>query len=146
MATTPPIAEPPTAEPTTAKPGLLDGITRWYFYSFLTHFLAFMPLSLTILLCAAMLTNALGESYGVDKLVWHDDWLKQMFVGAIRFQRNLRIDCSSAKKQWTVTAEVFWPKGVSKGDKRFVLPERDRRPPVVLWKKSTEKTNKTSDK
>ncbi len=72
----------PAAPSASAKPGLLDGITQWYFYSFLTHFLAFMPLSLTILLCASMLTNAVGESYGVDKLVWHDDWLKQFFVGA----------------------------------------------------------------
>ncbi len=67
-------------------------------------------------------------------------------TGAIRFQRHLKIDCHSARQQWTVTAEVFWPKEVSKGAKRNVLPERDGRPPVVLSKKLTEKTKKASGK
>jgi hypothetical protein len=61
--------------------GLLDRVWRWYFYSFLNHFLVYVPLPLTILLCVAMLADKFGESYGVDKLVWHDDGAKQFFVG-----------------------------------------------------------------
>src|SRR5687767_14422756 len=61
--------------------GIWNGVVNWYFYNFLTHFALYLPLPLTILVCVALLTNLLGEGYGVDKLVWHDEPDKQFFVG-----------------------------------------------------------------
>src|SRR5262245_27906504 len=73
-----------SANDTTATPSrnLLAWSVQWYVHCFLTNFLTYVPLPLALLLCAAMLTNVVGEGYGVDKVVWHDDWWKQFFVGA----------------------------------------------------------------
>jgi hypothetical protein len=55
-------------------------ISKWYYYNFISHFLIYLPLPLMLLLLMGLLTDN-SSSFGIDKLVWHDDPWKQGFVG-----------------------------------------------------------------
>src|SRR5262245_16173590 len=59
----------------------LVGLRDWYVFCFLGHFLRYLPLSLGLLFLLALLTSLVGEEYGVDKLIWHDDPLRQAANG-----------------------------------------------------------------
>src|SRR5205809_1001728 len=77
---TPSAPNSPTVLP--PDPGLPTWVWRWFSSSFLNHFLAYLLLPVALLLLLAMLGNAVGESVGMDKQIWHDDPWKQFFVGA----------------------------------------------------------------
>jgi hypothetical protein len=81
-----PVPEPnPAAEPNSSpggeRPGWVLQAWQWYSASFLNHFLTYLPLPLVVLLFLALLAN-FGQGYGVDKLIWYDEPLKQALVGA----------------------------------------------------------------
>jgi hypothetical protein len=55
----------------------------WYRFSFLKSFCYYLLLPLTQLVFLALLFNLIGEAYGVDEIIRHDDSLKQAVVGAV---------------------------------------------------------------
>src|SRR5262245_33753291 len=78
-------APPPKAtadNPPSPDPEWHVWIWRWCTASFLNHFLTNLPLPLALVLVLAMLTTSIGKNQGMDKQIWHDDPIKQFFVGA----------------------------------------------------------------
>jgi hypothetical protein len=65
----------------TSSPSATDTRVQWYFSTFLNHFLPRVPLSLLVLLCLAIPFVGSNNTYGIDKLVWHEGTVEQFLVG-----------------------------------------------------------------
>ncbi|HEV3446614.1 MAG TPA: patatin-like phospholipase family protein [Gemmataceae bacterium] len=73
--------QPSIRAPASKTAGFLDQTWAWYARHFWTGFCYYLPLPLTLLFLVALVCWRLGESFGVNELVWHDDGRMQAAVG-----------------------------------------------------------------